>query len=99
KKDAPRHRPTRNCRCDTCDSTRTSTGCKDPHRCFCKARELLNALHDKWNPMKPQPEDYEERYAPVPRADPNEVEFDPRITTHGTIADTFRIFTRGSPRN
>ncbi|KAJ6587666.1 hypothetical protein DFH09DRAFT_1359304 [Mycena vulgaris] len=36
---------------------------------------------------------------PRQEADGEAVEFDPRITTHGTIADTFRIFTKGTPRN
>jgi hypothetical protein len=27
------------------------------------------------------------------------VEFDARFTTHGTIADTFRIFTNTAPKN
>ncbi|KAJ7432428.1 hypothetical protein B0H11DRAFT_1613277, partial [Mycena galericulata] len=57
-----------------------------------KARDLLDALHEKWDPREPQPEDYENEMAPHIHEDPDTVDFDPRVTTHGTIADTFRIF-------
>jgi ribonuclease HI len=41
------------------------------------------------------PEDYEEYQTPVEKEDKNAVEFDSRITTDGTLADAFRIFTQG----
>lgn len=95
----PNHRPSNRCRCATCRLTRAMSGCTTPHSCFCRARELLNVLHDKWNPGKAQPEDYEEAPTEIGTPEDDETMFDPRITTHGTIADTFRIFTRESPRN
>lgn len=99
KQDLPRHRPVQNCRCGACQLTREATNCKNPHRCYGKARDLLDTLHEKWDPRKPQPEDYETEQAPQEGPNPETVEFDSRITTHGTIADTFRIFTKGSPCN
>ncbi|KAJ6569129.1 hypothetical protein B0H19DRAFT_937847, partial [Mycena capillaripes] len=99
KMDAPRHRPVWYCRCSTCRITRTITHCKNPHGCYCKARELLDALEEKWDPREPQPEDYETELGQQGGEDEDTVVFDPRITTSGTIADTFRIFTNDSPRN
>ncbi|KAJ7137546.1 hypothetical protein C8R43DRAFT_893549, partial [Mycena crocata] len=95
KMDASRHRHTKRCRCDTCLNTRDETGCAHPHKCFERARNLLNALHDKWNPTKFQPEDEEEELEPLTDTDDNTTEFDRDFTTRGTIADTFRIFTGG----
>ncbi|KAJ7271394.1 hypothetical protein B0H12DRAFT_1003102, partial [Mycena haematopus] len=99
KKDAPRHKPNNRCCCDTCRDVRETTGCKTPDKCFTRARRLLDALHEKWDPRKPQPEDYEEEQEPLGDPDSESAQFDPRITTHGTIADTFRIFTKGHVRN
>ncbi|KAJ7604662.1 hypothetical protein DFH06DRAFT_1020709, partial [Mycena polygramma] len=96
--DAPRHRPVRNCRCGTCQLTKALTRCKNPHQCYTKARELLDGLEAKWDPREPQPEDYEDDQKPQNEGDET-AEFDSRITTHGTVADTFRIFTNDSPAN
>ncbi|KAJ7138536.1 hypothetical protein C8R43DRAFT_823953, partial [Mycena crocata] len=93
------HRPLKRCQCDTCRATRTETGCQNPHQCYCRARNLLDSLYAKWNPLKPQPEDYEEEQAPREGLSPETVDFDSRITTRGTVADTFRIFTKGDRRN
>jgi hypothetical protein len=79
-----------------CRVTRAISGCQNPNACYSKARDLLNALEEKWDPREPQPEDHEEYHAPEAEADQETVDFDPGITTHGTIADTFRIFTRGA---
>ncbi|KAJ7142127.1 hypothetical protein C8R43DRAFT_954469 [Mycena crocata] len=99
KRDAPGHRPLKRCRCDTCRQTRIETGCQNPHQCYSRARSLLDALHAKWDPLKPQPEDYEEEQTPREGLGPETVDFDSRITTRGSVADTFRIFTKGSRRN
>ncbi|KAJ7207649.1 hypothetical protein GGX14DRAFT_567593 [Mycena pura] len=34
--------------------------CMNPNRCHLKARQLFNSLKPKWNPLEPQPEDYED---------------------------------------
>ncbi|KAJ7199332.1 hypothetical protein C8J57DRAFT_994325, partial [Mycena rebaudengoi] len=60
--------------------------------CLSSANLLPNALEEKWDPRESQPEDHEEYHAPEAEADQETVDFDPRITTHGTIADMFRIF-------
>jgi ribonuclease HI len=56
----------------------------------------LYSLENKWDPRLLQPEDYkdyEEYQAPEESPDPDTAIFDSRITTDGTLADTFRIFT------
>ncbi|KAK7016574.1 hypothetical protein R3P38DRAFT_2541930, partial [Favolaschia claudopus] len=59
--DAQGHRSRSDCVCQSCTLTRVvCAGCSSPHACFSKARTLLNTLPDKWNPLAPQPEDYEE---------------------------------------
>ncbi|KAJ7691200.1 hypothetical protein B0H17DRAFT_1331213 [Mycena rosella] len=62
-----------------------------------KARSLLDILEAKWDPRKTQPEDYEEPDAHENGTD--SVVFDPRVTTHGMVADVFRIFTQGDMPN
>jgi hypothetical protein len=56
---------------------------------------LLNSLEDKWNPLIPQPEDYENIPREALQLDTKEVLFNPKITTEGTLSDAFRIFTNG----
>ncbi|KAJ7689919.1 hypothetical protein B0H17DRAFT_890138, partial [Mycena rosella] len=91
--------PVRSCRCATCSVTKAITGCKHPHECFRRARALLDMLEEKWDPREPQPEDYEEDPGPRDELEPETEVFDARVTTHGTIADTFRIFTTNATRN
>ncbi|KAJ7200070.1 hypothetical protein B0H12DRAFT_986191, partial [Mycena haematopus] len=92
KLDAPRHRRVKNCRCATCQITKTLTKCKNPNGCYTKARDLLDASEEKWDPREPQPEDHEED-RDLEDENPETRTFDTRVTTHGTVADTFRIFT------
>jgi ribonuclease HI len=56
---------------------------------------MLYSLLPKWNPMLPQPEDWEAGFNVAAPQDPNTKVFNPKVTTHGTLADTFRIFTEG----
>ncbi|KAJ6478857.1 hypothetical protein C8R47DRAFT_922653, partial [Mycena vitilis] len=65
--------------------------CTNPHKCYLRAQAMLDSLQSKWNPQRPQPEDYEQ--FPSGDADPEWVEFNPVVTTEGTITDVFRIFT------
>ncbi|KAJ6621979.1 hypothetical protein B0H10DRAFT_2214790 [Mycena sp. CBHHK59/15] len=58
------------------------------------ARDMLNSIHDKWNPMRNQPEDYENEHQPEDPDNPEWIEFNPKVTTEGEIGDTFRIFTQ-----
>jgi len=78
---APGHCPSRQCQCASCTDSRATTACMDPHACFQRARELLDQLPPKWDPRQPQPEDWEN--------------FNNTLTTKGTLADTFRVFTEG----
>ncbi|KAJ7276720.1 hypothetical protein C8J57DRAFT_1061546, partial [Mycena rebaudengoi] len=93
KRNTPRHSTTRaNCQCGACRITRLITQCQHPGLCYDKCKAMLDSLEEKWDPRYPQPEDVEDEIAPELCENPNAVEFDPRITTHGTLADTFRIF-------
>jgi hypothetical protein len=51
--------------------------------------ELINSLEIKWDPRFMQPEGYKKP------DDPETSRIDPRVTTGGTLADAFRIFTDG----
>jgi hypothetical protein len=79
--------------------TKTITGYQNPHNCYRKAQDLLDELEEKWDPGASQPQDYEKEPQPEDEEETETRTFDPRITTYGTIADTFRIFTKRTPRN
>ncbi|KAJ3991728.1 hypothetical protein F5050DRAFT_1580906, partial [Lentinula boryana] len=94
----PRHGRQRNCRCTACAAARTENHCEAPYRCFSKANKLLQTLPEKWNPLSILPEDHEPDELHPP--DINEgTTFDHRITTRGSLADAFRIFTQGETSN
>ncbi|KAJ6592573.1 hypothetical protein B0H19DRAFT_851126, partial [Mycena capillaripes] len=52
-----RHKYRVDCRCAACSVTKTITGCRHPHLCFQKSKELLDSLEEKWDPRGMQPED------------------------------------------
>ncbi|KAJ7668710.1 hypothetical protein DFH06DRAFT_982288, partial [Mycena polygramma] len=91
----PRHTNRIDCKCSSCRISRELTGCRHPNKCYAKTRELLNSLEYKWDPRLMQPEDFEEYQKPMQETDSGGSEFDSRITTQGTLADVFRIFTDG----
>ncbi|KAE9397360.1 hypothetical protein BT96DRAFT_781096, partial [Gymnopus androsaceus JB14] len=70
------------------------TNCRSPYKCYGKAAQLLNNLPEKWNPLVKQPEDSEPDSLDASALENGEV-FDWRLTTKGTLADAFRIFTEG----
>lgn len=88
-----RHTGRRNCRCAGCASLRL-VDCICPYKCMRKATELLSKLPLKWNPMSRLPEDLEPENLPETGSEHADY-FDWRITTKGTLADAFRIFTNG----
>ncbi|KAJ6539316.1 hypothetical protein B0H19DRAFT_961618, partial [Mycena capillaripes] len=91
----PRHKHRVDCRCASCQVSREITGCLHPNKCYARARELLNSLEYKWDPRMMQPEDYEEYQKPADHDENGTAAFDPWVTTDGTLADVFRIFTDG----
>jgi len=97
----PNHKNRRDCRCENCKSARDIVGCKNPHKCFVRAHKLLACLPDKWNPMKAQPEDYEniENNAGGLNIARNVQIFNHRISITGSLSDAFRIFTDGDVCN
>jgi hypothetical protein len=92
------HQPTGDCECDNCTHFRDTTGCQNPHECYVCAGELLDELPFKWDPCRPQPEDYEVQEDKEPD-DNGWVIFDRSITTTGPLANIFRIFTEGQVTN
>ncbi|KAJ6615746.1 hypothetical protein B0H10DRAFT_1800811 [Mycena sp. CBHHK59/15] len=103
-----RHRARRDCDCNACKETRRECrpgGCRNPHKCYLRARAMLSSLQNKWNPLQPQPEDYEEEPGVNggPEQDPDMMEFNPNVkvdpihprrTSRGAITDAFHIFTK-----
>jgi ribonuclease HI len=65
------------------------------NKCHRKAKQMLDSLEPKWNPLNTQPEDYEEAPTPHIELESGEKVFDTRITTRGSLGDAFRIFTDG----
>ncbi|KAK6988349.1 hypothetical protein R3P38DRAFT_2454366, partial [Favolaschia claudopus] len=96
--DVQGHRSRSDCVCQSCTLTRTvCAGCSSPHACFTKARALLNTLPesepDKWNPLVPQPEDYEgEAEQTLPQTGENQQLFPVKITDGSGLTGAFRIF-------
>ncbi|KAL0059037.1 hypothetical protein AAF712_014250 [Marasmius tenuissimus] len=73
--------------CPDCKKIEENYGCSHPHRCMTRAKELLDALHPKWDPRREiQPENYEQT--------PEESEIDSRVTTNGALGDVFRVYWR-----
>ncbi|KAJ7183005.1 hypothetical protein C8R43DRAFT_869252, partial [Mycena crocata] len=93
-----RHVARRDCKCVACKDTRRECRprrCANPHQCYLRASLMMNLLQDKWNPLRAQPEDYEEhQFDAGANDDPEMVEFNPQVTVSGTVSDTFRIFTQ-----
>ncbi|KAJ3849549.1 hypothetical protein EV368DRAFT_28266, partial [Lentinula lateritia] len=85
-------------RCTACTKIRQETECTHPNRCYIQAQELLSLLPQKWNPTGRLPEDYEPKELEKSALEHSE-NFDWRITTQGSLADVFRIFTDGDKCN
>ncbi|THU83858.1 hypothetical protein K435DRAFT_733727, partial [Dendrothele bispora CBS 962.96] len=87
------HTMENNCNCECCTHLRTNPHCEHPHSCMKQALKLINTLPPKWDPRSILPEDYQKK---PQRTDPDWIPFDARITTNGSLADVFRIFTDSS---
>ncbi|KAJ3735974.1 hypothetical protein DFJ43DRAFT_985430, partial [Lentinula guzmanii] len=90
----PDHQAISTCPGEGCEDIRARYNCKHPNGCINQARKLLDMLPPKWDPRSELPEDYEQK----PTANGNDSEekvipFDRRVTTSGTLAEIFRIFT------
>ncbi|KAE9383052.1 hypothetical protein BT96DRAFT_961109 [Gymnopus androsaceus JB14] len=85
------HEPNSDCLCNRCSHLRDAHNCEHPHGCARQASKLLDTLPPKWDPRSELPEDYQKE----PDRGNNEEwsQFDNRVTTSGTIAEIFRIFT------
>jgi hypothetical protein len=92
------HQDQDDCNCDNCTECRDTLGCDYPNACYMKATQLLDCLPYKWDPRKPQPEDYEVAESAEPDDD-GWVIFDRTVSVTGTLAEIFRIFTEGEVTN
>ncbi|KAJ7448256.1 hypothetical protein B0H11DRAFT_1744380, partial [Mycena galericulata] len=92
-----RHTARRDCHCVSCKDARETVGCNAPHVCFKKARDMLESLPRKWNPLRAQPEDYEaedqekNHMDAVANTEEDTVTFNTTISEQ-TLADTIRLF-------
>ncbi|OJT14670.1 Transposon TX1 uncharacterized 149 kDa protein [Trametes pubescens] len=91
------HQPTQRCTCRNCEDQVVSARCANPHRCFIRAKQLLDALPPKWDPRGVHPEDYESEDVAGLERELDATVFDRTVTTMGTLEDTFRIFTDAEP--
>lgn len=92
------HRPTMRCTCTDCEAQITSSKCANPHRCYIRAKQILDLPPPKWDPRKEQPEDYEdEDYAWAKGLGVEAEVVDRRVTMKGPLSETFRVFTDGKP--
>ncbi|KAI9056268.1 hypothetical protein FKP32DRAFT_1539359, partial [Trametes sanguinea] len=85
------------CTCKACEDAIVETRCTHPHRCFERARAIMDAIPSKWDPRGLHPEDYEDAMMEAAEGTTPDVLFDRRVTTKGLLADTFRIFTNNDP--
>ncbi|EIW58327.1 uncharacterized protein TRAVEDRAFT_124116, partial [Trametes versicolor FP-101664 SS1] len=94
----PAHKPTMRCVCTDCEAQVTQSRCANPHRCYIRAKQILDLLPPKWDPRKEQPEDYEDEDDAWAKELGIEAEVvDRRVTTKGQLSETFRVFTDGRP--
>ncbi|KAK0227423.1 hypothetical protein EDD85DRAFT_754994, partial [Armillaria nabsnona] len=85
-----RHTQRGKCSCEACKYAQEQVGCKSPCKCFQKAKNMLDSLPLKWNPLSNSP-------AEVMGDEAEELEGDirifiPHLVTTGSLADMFRIF-------
>ncbi|KAF8869203.1 hypothetical protein CPB85DRAFT_1241644, partial [Mucidula mucida] len=87
-----RHTHRQKCACDPCKEARDK-GCEHPYKCFAKAKDLLNSLPEKWNPLLNKPEDEPER---LHDEDEENTLFKRHLTMEGSLGNVFRIFADGN---
>ncbi|OJT08964.1 Transposon TX1 uncharacterized 149 kDa protein [Trametes pubescens] len=92
------HKPTMRCVCTDCEAQVTTSRCANPHRCYVRAKQILDLLPPKWDPRREQPEDYEnDDNSWVESLGVEAAVVDRRVTTEGQLGETFRVFTDGRP--
>ncbi|KAJ3852475.1 hypothetical protein EV368DRAFT_74017 [Lentinula lateritia] len=91
---SPGHQLNSSCSCEGCSELREMYHCDHPHGCINQTKKLLDTLPEKWDPRSELPEDYQYENK-LTEADKIEkcMIFDARVTTEGSLADIFRIFT------
>ncbi|KAJ3858246.1 hypothetical protein EV359DRAFT_15051, partial [Lentinula novae-zelandiae] len=90
----PGHEQIPSCKCQQCTEIREKYNCNHPHGCINQALKLLNTLPEKWDPRSELPEDYQKQPEHTQTTEEDKrLPFDTRVTTEGSLADIFRIFT------
>ncbi|KAJ7574603.1 hypothetical protein C8J56DRAFT_723489, partial [Mycena floridula] len=87
-----RHRPNKNCRCTNCEQARYS-GCQNPHKCFRRAKLLLDCIPPRWNPTSGNPEEAIQPPTEHEHNDERQYFDSSNMICKGTLKETFRIFT------
>ena len=93
------HRNRRNCRCTQCRTILSSTECNNPHKCYTRAQQLIDALPTKWNPQKMQTGSGDLHNNNDPGLPADVKLFNNTTTIPGPLANAFRIFTEGPRSN
>ncbi|KAF5376091.1 hypothetical protein D9615_007753 [Tricholomella constricta] len=92
----PHHQAHNECECTGCIHMDEILGCKYPHACATRARDLLNTLPPKWDP-RVVPDNLVENRTPDDEhdEDPDWIPFQRCLPTVDSLADVFRVFTEG----
>ncbi|KAF9030590.1 hypothetical protein BDZ89DRAFT_1243555, partial [Hymenopellis radicata] len=93
------HKSHKNCNCEKCRQMRFRHGCPNPHKCYKRAKTILEKLPPKWNPAHWQPADQEEEPGDEEHERDAVRVFNANLTDPGGVQDTFRIFTSGDVCN
>ncbi|KZV81862.1 hypothetical protein EXIGLDRAFT_627794, partial [Exidia glandulosa HHB12029] len=97
-----RHKKRKNCACDQCKAIRLHTACENPHKCAETAKQILNQLQPKWNPLYNKPVDNLDLNPMQQEANAQAillntpVRFDPN-TSAPHLSETYRVFTNSPP--
>jgi len=86
------HKPTANCKCDTCKSHRME-GCTSPYMCKEAASKVLNKLPPKWDPrISDINAATEETNDENDNNSNTDTRFNPDLTVQNNLAEGFRVF-------
>jgi ribonuclease HI/exonuclease III len=96
------HKPRKDCKCNSCATTREITHCANPHKCNKMAHEIIQTLYPKWNPSNQPLQDSlnltprRKRRNKQAEISKDPILFDPNVETN-TIIEGFRVFA--APQN
>ncbi|SJL06249.1 uncharacterized protein ARMOST_09585 [Armillaria ostoyae] len=100
-----RHEENDHCRCEGCCFDREVLHCEKPGSCVVAAARLLDRLSPRWDPRKAGQDDglglseKEREHNVEARESGGRIVFDPTIDDSSSLADGFRIFTKGTTQS